>query len=109
MTHTQAPLTQNSVVRHRLIYGLNDRPPVIEAALVAFQHVLAVFVGIITPPLIISNAIGLDPVDTRNIVSMSLFISGIATFIQAKRFGPVGSGLLSIQGTSFAFVGPIIV
>ncbi|MBD0335260.1 MAG: purine permease, partial [Cyanobacteria bacterium Co-bin13] len=72
------------------------------------QHVLAAFVGIITPPLIISNALGLEPADTGYIISMSLFVSGIATFIQCKRIGPVGSGLLSLQGTSFAFLGPII-
>ncbi len=39
---------------------------------------------------------------------MSLFVSGVATFIQVKKIGPVGSGLLSVQGTSFAFIGPII-
>jgi xanthine permease XanP len=39
---------------------------------------------------------------------MSLFVSGVSTFIQCKRIGPVGSGLLSLQGTSFAFLGPII-
>jgi xanthine permease XanP len=39
---------------------------------------------------------------------MSLFISGVSTFIQARRIGPIGSGLLSIQGTSFSFLGPII-
>ncbi|MBD0267315.1 MAG: purine permease [Cyanobacteria bacterium Co-bin8] len=91
-----------------LIYGLDDRPPVGEAIVVALQHVLAAFVGIITPPLIISNALGLEPADTGYIISMSLFVSGIATFIQCKRIGPVGSGLLSLQGTSFAFLGPII-
>ncbi|OKH28321.1 uracil-xanthine permease family protein [Chroogloeocystis siderophila] len=91
-----------------LIYGLNDRPPFVEAALAAAQHVLAIFVGIITPPLLISNALQLSPVDTAYIVSMSLFISGVATFIQAKKIGPIGSGLLSIQGTSFSFLGPII-
>jgi xanthine permease XanP len=106
---TQAPSAEQTVVKnHSLIYGLDDRPPFIESALVALQHVLAIFVGIITPPLIISSALGLEPSDARNIISMSLFISGVATFIQTKRFGPVGSGLLSIQGTSFAFVGPII-
>lgn len=91
-----------------LIYGLDDRPPIPEAIVVALQHVLASFVGIITPPLIIGGALGLDPVDTGYIISMSLFVSGIATFIQCKRIGPVGSGLLSLQGTSFAFLGPII-
>ena len=91
-----------------VIYGLNDRPPFWEAFLAALQHVLAVFVGIITPPIIICGAFGLDIVETSYIISMSLFISGIATFIQARKIGPIGSGLLSIQGTSFTFIGPII-
>lgn len=39
---------------------------------------------------------------------MSLVMSGIASFIQTRRFGPLGSGLLSVQGTSFNFLGPII-
>ena len=66
------------------------------------------FVGIITPGLIICGALEVPPADTTFILSMSLVVSGIATFIQAKKFGPVGSGLLSVQGTSFAFLGPII-
>ena len=32
-------------------------------------------------------------------------VSGIATFIQTFRIGIVGSGLLAVQGTSFAFIG----
>ena len=39
---------------------------------------------------------------------MSLIASGIATFIQCRRFGCLGTGLLCIQGTSFSFIGPII-
>lgn len=94
--------------KSELIYGLNDKPPVIESFFVAFQHVLAAFVGIITPPLIIASSLGLDPANTSYIISMSLFASGLCTFIQCKKIGPVGSGLLSLQGTSFAFLGPII-
>lgn len=95
-------------IQSELIYGLTDKPPVIEAFFVAFQHVLASFVGIITPPLLICSALGVGPEDTSYIISMSLFASGICTFIQCKKIGPVGSGLLSLQGTSFAFLGPII-
>lgn len=91
-----------------LIYGLEDKPPVRDAIFAAVQHVFACFVGIITPALIISGALQLPPADSAYLVSMSLFVSGIATFIQAKKIGPVGSGLLSVQGTSFAFIGPII-
>ena len=42
-----------------LIYDLNDRPKPAPAFLAALQHVLAAFVGIITPPLIIGSTLGL--------------------------------------------------
>jgi xanthine permease XanP len=108
MTNTDVKNPEIAQSRHNLLYGLEDKPPFFEALLVAIQHVLAIFVGIITPPLIICNAIGLGAEDTGYVVSMSLFISGLATFIQVRKFGWVGSGLLSIQGTSFSFVGPIL-
>ena len=102
------PATDEISLKSDLIYGLEDRPPVRESIFAAIQHVFASFVGIITPSLVVGGALGLDPADASYLVSMSLFVSGIATFIQAKKIGPVGSGLLSIQGTSFAFIGPII-
>ena len=91
-----------------LIYGLNDKPPFRQSILVALQHVLAVFVGIVTPPLIIAKALKLAAADEAFLVSMALFISGVGTLLQSRRIGPIGSGLLSIQGTSFVFLGPII-
>ena len=91
-----------------LIYGLEDRPPIRATFFAALQHLLAVFVAIITPPLIIAGALNLDLDTTGFLVSMSLFVSGIATFIQCRKVGPVGCGLLCIQGTSFSFIGPII-
>ena len=91
-----------------LIYGLNDKPPFKEAFFAALQHLLAIFVAIITPPLIIAGALKLDAETTGYLVSMALFASGISTFIQCRRFGGLGTGLLCIQGTSFSFIGPII-
>ena len=91
-----------------LIYGVEDRPPFKDAIFAALQHLLAIFVAIITPPLIIAGALKLDVEKTSFLVSMSLFVSGISTFIQCKRFGPFGARLLCIQGTSFSFIGPII-
>ncbi len=91
-----------------LIYGLNAAPPLRLSILVALQHVLAVFVGIVTPPLIISRALKLPAADGVFLVSMALLVSGVGTLLQTRRLGPVGSGLLSIQGTSFVFLGPII-
>lgn len=91
-----------------LIYGIDDRPPLKDTLFAAIQHLLAIFVAIITPPLIIAGALKLDLETTGFLVSMALFASGISTFIQCRKFGPVGAGLLCIQGTSFSFIGPII-
>src|ERR1043165_3497167 len=91
-----------------LLYGLEDQPPLQKTLLVALQHVFAVFVGMITPPLLIAGALKLDAPQTAHLVSLSLFVSGLATVLQTRRIGPIGSGLLSIQGTSFTFIAPII-
>lgn len=104
----QSPDTEDIPFDSNLIYRLEDTPPLLPTILAAFQHVLASIVGIVTPPIIISNALGLGVADASYIISMTLLVSGIATFIQAKRIGPFGSGLLAIQGTSFAFLGPIV-
>ncbi|KVC35830.1 xanthine permease XanP [Burkholderia pseudomultivorans] len=91
-----------------LVYGPNDRPAPMVAFVAAIQHLLAIIVPIVTPGLLICQALGVSSRDTTLIVSMSLVISGIATFVQCKRFGPLGAGLLIVQGTSFNFVGPLI-
>ena len=93
---------------HDLVLGLDDKPRPWVAFLAALQHLLAIIVPIVTPGLLICQAIGVSPRDTNIIVSMSLVISGIATFVQCRRFGPLGAGLLIVQGTSFNFVGPLI-
>jgi xanthine permease XanP len=90
-----------------LIYQIEDRPPFKEAVFVAFQHLLAIFVAIITPPLIIAGSLGLDTETTGFLVSMALLASGISTFVQCRRIGPLGCGLLCVQGTSFSFIGPL--
>lgn len=91
-----------------LLYGLEDRPRPAAALLAAVQHLLAIIVPIVTPGLLICKALGVSSRDTNMIVAMSLVISGIATYVQCRRFGPFGAGLLIVQGTSFNFVGPLI-
>ena len=91
-----------------LILGLEDRPRPLLGLLAALQHLLAIIVPIVTPGLLICQALGVSARDTNMIVSMSLVISGIATFVQCRRIGPFGAGLLIVQGTSFNFVGPLI-
>jgi xanthine permease XanP len=105
-TQPKLPLAAQPVPE--LTLGLEDRPRPWIAFLAALQHLLAIIVPIVTPGLLICQALGVSARDTNLIVSMSLVISGIATFVQCRRFGPFGAGLLIVQGTSFNFVGPLI-
>jgi len=91
-----------------MIYTLEDRPSKPQAFFASLQHMMAIFIGIVTPAIVISGALGLSTELSSYLVSMSLFVSGVATFIQCRKIGPVGSGLLSIQGTSFTFLSTCI-
>jgi len=89
-------------------FGLNERPPVATAAFVGLQHLLAVFGGILTAPLLVALGMDLSVRDTSYLVTSALVVSGFATLVQVSRIGPVGSGMLSVQGTSFSFIGPLL-
>ncbi len=94
----------SSQTESEIFYGLEDKPPFFASVFAALQHLLAIFVPIITPTLIIAGAMKLDIATSSYLVSMSLLISGVATWIQVRKVGALGSGLLSIQGTSFTFL-----
>jgi xanthine permease XanP len=107
-TETHAPSEGTVQTRPKLLYGLNDKPPFKDALFVGFQHVCAIFIPVVTPALLVTGALGLDPNRTAYILGMSLFVSGLGTLIQVHRLGAIGSGLLAVQGTSFAFVTPML-
>lgn len=91
-----------------LVYGLEDRVPLVPAILVSFQQVSAMVVGTITPALILAGILKFSAADTAYLVSIAILASAVGTFLQTGRYGIVGSGLLSVTGTSFAFLGPLI-
>ena len=62
-----------------LIYGIEDRPPFKDALFAALQHLLAIFVAIITPPLIIASALKLDVEKTGFLVG-SVYFYPVPTF-----------------------------
>jgi len=100
-------MSENVPANTDLLYRLHDRPTPIKAFLGAIQHVLAAFVGIITPSLIIGGTLGLGE-HIPYLLSMSLIVSGVATFIQTRKVGPIGSGLMALQGTSFGFLAAVL-
>ncbi|CCH48417.1 nucleobase:cation symporter-2 family protein [Pseudodesulfovibrio piezophilus] len=97
-------MSNNQQAVSEMIFKLEDRPSAAKAFFAALQHLMAIFVGIVTPAIVISGAVGFSTEVSSYLISMSLFVSGVATFIQCRKIGPIGSGILSIQGTSFTFL-----
>lgn len=91
-------------------FGLHDRMPVFLALLLGFQHALSMLAGVITPPIILANAAHLEPDQQKYLVSTSLIVCGILSSIQITRFHIyktpyyIGTGLISVVGTSFATI-----
>ncbi|MFD2179743.1 uracil-xanthine permease family protein [Veronia pacifica] len=90
-------------------------PPLSQAIPLGLQHLLAMFVGNITPAIIIAGAAGFgygsNSPDFHNMIYMlqvSMLFAGVATLFQTIGFGPIGARLPIVQGTSFAFV-PILI
>ncbi|CAR30809.1 hypothetical protein ZYGR_0P01110 [Zygosaccharomyces rouxii] len=99
------------VVYDQPFFGLNEEVPVLLGLILGLQHALAMLAGVITPPMIIGGIANLDGVHVNYLVSASLITSGILSAVQITRFRipktpfHVGSGVLSIVGTSFSVIG----
>jgi xanthine permease len=91
-----------------VLYDIEDKPPLGKAIPLGIQHVLAMFLGNVAPPLILAGAVGSVTGETTFLVQMALIVAGVATIVQAYPVGPVGARLPVVMGTSFAFLGPLI-
>ena len=82
----------------------NKKLPLNQSIPLGIQHVLAMFAGNITVPIIIAGIFGQTPEQKIFLIQMALFVAGVATVIQTVGYGRIGSRLPIIQGTSFAFI-----
>lgn len=96
---------ENSKENNKNLYIYEAPLSMADTAPLAFQHVVAMVVGCITPALIISGGAGLSPEDKVLLVQSSLIFAGLATLLQNFGiFGKLGSKLPVIMGVGFAYV-----
>lgn len=91
-----------------LKYNVEDKLPLFPSFILALQHILAAFAGIVAASLVVCSALKFSVEETSFMVSATIFASGITTIIQSKGFGPVGGRLSCMMGTDFTFVNPAI-
>ena len=85
-------------------YDLDGKPPLTEAIPLGLQHILAMFVGNVTVPLIIAGILGMNDVDKTILVQSAMIVAGIATLVQLYPIGRVGARMPVVMGTSFGFL-----
>ncbi|RDY26037.1 purine permease [Romboutsia weinsteinii] len=90
--------------KESVIYQLDGKPSLKESVPLGLQHILAMFVGNVTPLIIIANTLNMSLGDKTALVQCAMFVSGLATLIQCYKFGPFGARLPIVMGTSFGFL-----
>lgn len=101
-------LKSQTEYREELKYSIDEVPPLGVSFLLALQHILAAFAGIIAVPLVVCSALKFDVAQTSLMVSATIFASGLTTIIQSRGLGPIGSRVSGMMGTDFTFVNPSI-
>ncbi len=88
-------------------YEFNGKLPFSQAIPLGLQHVLAMFVGNLTPLIIIMGACELagDSGLQVSILQNAMMIAGVVTLIQLFAIGPIGGKVPIIMGTSSGFIG----
>ncbi len=91
-------------------YDLDGRIPLKQAIPLGLQHVLAMFVGNLSPLLIIMGVCSITAAsglgDLRvSLLQNAMFIAGVVTLIQLYPIGPIGGKLPIVMGTSSGFIG----
>ena len=91
-------------------YDFYGKIPTGSAVLYGLQHVLAMFVGNLTPLIVICGACGIGAASDFasvyvELLQNAMIIAGVVTLIQLFSIGPVGGKVPIIMGTSSGFIG----
>lgn len=100
---------KNKLTLSEEAFKLDGKMPLSQAIPLGLQHVLAMFVGNLTPLLIITGACGIaggEFADLQlSLLQNAMLIAGIVTLVQLFSIGPVGGKVPIIMGTSSGFIG----
>ncbi len=87
------------------IYQLEGRVPLQKAIPLGIQHVLAMFLGNVSPLIIVCGLLQMDNGLKSMLIQNAMFIAGLVTLLQLYPIWKFGSGLPVVMGTSSGFLG----
>ena len=88
-------------------FQLDGKMPLRQAIPLGLQHVLAMFVGNLTPLLIITGACGIAGGEFASLqlslLQNAMLVAGLVTLVQLFAVGPIGGRVPIIMGASSGF------
>ncbi len=98
-----------STARSLGVFSFEGDIPLSQAIPLGLQHVLAMFVGNLTPLLIVMGVCGLATAEFADVqlalLQNAMLVAGIVTLVQLYAIGPIGGKVPIIMGTSSGFIG----
>ena len=90
-------------------FKLDGKMPLSQAIPLGLQHVMAMFVGNLTPILVITGACGIaggEFADLQvSLIQNAMLVAGLVTLVQLFSIGPIGGKVPVVMGTSSGFIG----
>ena len=100
---------QKTTISTDAAHDFYAKMPLARAIPLGLQHVFAMFVGNLTPLLIIMGACGIaggEFADLQvSVLQNAMFVAGVVTLVQLFAIGPIGGKVPIIMGTSSGFIG----
>ncbi|MFB6298576.1 MAG: uracil-xanthine permease family protein [Salinirussus sp.] len=103
-TETEAEEVLTDGGQSMVEYGIDDKPPLGQSALLGVQHWLTMIGATIAIPFVLSGALGFDAGQTAQLIGTFFVVSGIATLAQTT----IGNRYPIVQGGTFSMLGPAL-
>lgn len=90
------------------VHPVDERLPLGKLLLLGLQHLLAMYAGAVTVPLVLAGALHLPKEVTASLINADLVAGGIVSIIQSLGFGMFGIRYPMMMGVTFVAIGPMI-
>ncbi|MFI6054999.1 nucleobase:cation symporter-2 family protein [Streptomyces violascens] len=92
-----------------VVHPVDEKLPAARLVPAALQHIAAMYAGVVTPPLIIGQAVGLDTAGQTRLIAAGLLIAGLATVLQTLGVANfAGNRLPFVNAASSAGIAPML-
>ncbi|RKT85152.1 xanthine permease [Saccharopolyspora antimicrobica] len=90
------------------VHPVDEVMPPVRMMAYGVQHIAAMYAGVVAPPLIVGEAMGLPPIEMTLLIGASLFTAGLATMLQSLGIWKIGARLPFVNGVTFGSVAPML-